>query len=169
MLILLEGCDLTGKTTLAHHIADNHGLDYFHLGPPDTECLAHHLKFVDAWDRSDRGIVMDRGHWSGLAYGRAGYNPDNELGEHGFELVDAVMDRLGAVAVYCHGTEEEIIGRWERGEDYLDEDKVGQIIDAMDWCEDRTFLPNTRYRIPDGNMELVAAAAAAVARERSRK
>jgi hypothetical protein len=161
-LILLEGSDLTGKTTLARHIEGGYGLTYFHLGPPDVECLAHHLRFVAAWEAAPLGLVMDRGHWSGLAYGRAGYNPGNELGEDGFALVDRVMDRLGAVAVYCHGTPDEILSRWDRGEDYLDREKVGEIVDAMDWCETNTILPKIRYRLSAQPLALESVAHAAV-------
>lgn len=169
MIVLVEGCDLTGKTTLAHGFEEAFGLDYVHLGPPDTEALAHHLKFVDQWIAAERGIVMDRGHWSGLAYGAAGYNPGNELGDAGFELVDRVLSRLGAVTVHCWASEAQIAERWERGEDYLDVGKVGTILEWMNRAELRTMLPVTRYNLSHDDPELVVNDVARLAGERDRK
>lgn len=131
MLILLEGADLTGKTTLAHRLENEHGLTYHHLGPPESEALAHHTTWIKAWQDAPVGLVMDRGHWSGLVYGPK-FNVGNELGESGFRLIDQIVNRLGGLVVHCTDKPENILSRWERGEEYIEKDDVKYLVDRFD-------------------------------------
>jgi gluconate kinase len=64
MIVVIEGVDCTGKTTLAEHLAKELGLVYLHAGPPEQhplieyeEAIYHNME----WDE-DAGLVMDRWH-----------------------------------------------------------------------------------------------------------
>lgn len=147
MLILIEGADLTGKTTLAGAIEKAWGLEYFHLGPPgDMPTMVHHLKWTTAFADAEKGLVIDRAHWSDHAYSPR-YHPENSLGIKGFRLVDNVFLQAGAVAVHATATVEAIESRWERGEDYLDKKDVGFILEMMRESEDMTRLPVFHHEI----------------------
>lgn len=169
MLILIDGVDLTGKTSLARELATEHGLAYLHLGPPESEALAHHLAWIADWVAAPYGLVLDRGHWSGYAYGSAGYNPGNSLGLSGFTVVESVMRRLGAVVVHCTATEEAILSRWQRGEDYIKQEAVAPLLDLFNVCAAMSTLPVIRYEIGVDDQTATRLEAAAVARNRSTK
>lgn len=73
MIILVEGPDRCGKSTLARALARDLDLPLAHFGvPPATGVLQHFLTEVEV-QRSARGLVVDRLHLSNYAYdGRLG-------------------------------------------------------------------------------------------------
>jgi cytidylate kinase len=132
LLILIEGADNTGKTTLASTLAHAASLDYVHQGPPyNTHTVLHHLKFVGRLLEAGTGIVMDRGHWSDLAYGPK-YHPENWLGEDGFRLVDDAYRQLGGVAIHAEIPLDDIRRlHADLEEDYLEMDDIERLVSVM--------------------------------------
>lgn len=126
MLILLEGNDLTGKSTLAKAIAERAGLGYKHLGPPgESNTVAHHTAFFKEWLDHPLGLVLDRGHWSGWVY--ADFHPDNALSLVETLAIERLFIALGGVTIYCHAEPENILSRWDRGEEFIDKSDVARI------------------------------------------
>lgn len=168
MLILLEGNDLTGKSTLAKAIAKKAHLKYKHLGPPgDVESHAHHTDFVHEWIRSPLGMVLDRGHWSGRVY--ADFHPDNALSLQGCLAIERIFRAMGGIVVYCEATTEEILGRWHRGEEFITPDDVEWINMAYAHLLKAGLQPDVRYRIGVDDMEETMQRAIAIAQLRSKK
>ncbi|GAA3762076.1 hypothetical protein [Salinactinospora qingdaonensis] len=66
-LIILEGCDGVGKSTLARRIAHMHGHRILHSGvsPEGTDLVIHYTHAIQALEHS----VMDRSFISELVYG----------------------------------------------------------------------------------------------------
>ena len=73
MIILIEGFDQTGKSTLARALARDLDLPLARFGvPPAIGVLQHFLTKIEV-QRSGRGLVVDRLHLSNYAYnGRLG-------------------------------------------------------------------------------------------------
>lgn len=71
-LIILEGADGTGKTTLAKHLQDNHGARYLHMTYryKDKMFLYHAAMLKHAISMADSQlVVLDRCWWSDTIYG----------------------------------------------------------------------------------------------------
>jgi len=65
MLIVIDGPDGSGKTTLARHLQEKHGATYHHdKGPPEAEDLVAYFLSLLA-----RGGIIDRFALSEMVYG----------------------------------------------------------------------------------------------------
>lgn len=144
MLIVLEGCDGAGKTTLAQQLVKEAELrgwegEVWHRGVP----MRHPLEEYE-WDleqdyartpaeRSRRLLVADRWHLGQLVYGPL-YRKDLK----DFDLacawhVDAKLQSLGAVQLIMSPPLEVIRERLAiRGEDYLKEGHVQYVHEAYE-------------------------------------
>lgn len=101
MLILLEGCDLTGKSTLAEELSRLTGAPIAPFGPPgDAPTYSAHTTWLRTFRQSDTGLIVDRCHWSDAAYGPI-YHPDNVLTASEFWRIERHFRALGAVVVFC--------------------------------------------------------------------
>ena len=99
-IIVLEGADGTGKTTLAKHLVEKHGARYLHLGI-HKDIWAWHVAALRLAARlaDDHLVVIDR-HWvSEQVYGqvfRGG--PAYDLGAR---CLDRVLQKHGALMIVC--------------------------------------------------------------------
>lgn len=111
MNIVLEGCDGTGKSTIAKHLAERFNLYYWHESQPRTfEEYCQMLGGAGA-----RGIVFDR-----FCFGQFVYNAPEErkltLGELK-KLVTGVFAQTGTILLYVDAKTNTIINRLiQRGE-----------------------------------------------------
>lgn len=117
-MIILEGADLTFKTTLAHKLlatdyCQKLGMTYAHLGQPPIG----HDHLWDYKDRICRTVVQDRFHMSEVVYRHACGEPCI-LDPERYRLIDAWLREVGAITVLLYSSEEEIKERWREGEKY---------------------------------------------------
>jgi thymidylate kinase len=145
VIIVLEGVDGSGKTTLAENLAAigrGKGFDVgvWHRGVPKRHPLEEyewdleqHYPDVPS-ERMRRLIVCDRWHLGQLVYGGL-YRDENLLGVGGAWHVDAFLRSLGAVQLVLSPSLEVIRGRIaHRGEDYLKAEDVEYV-----WKAYRSF------------------------------
>jgi hypothetical protein len=99
-IVVLEGADASGKTTLARHLVDRYGARYLH-STRRREVWRWHLGAL-RWavrESASRLVVLDRLWLSEQVYGqvfRGG--PAYDLGAR---CLDRVLLRYGAVTVLC--------------------------------------------------------------------
>ena len=100
-IVVLEGPDGSGKTTLAHQIQDRYGHAYRHEGPPPAGRPAlfyYYERLVDA--DAAAPVILDR-----FALGERVYGPvlrgRDDLGYAGWAVVRDFLDARGAVRVLC--------------------------------------------------------------------
>lgn len=67
MIIIIEGCDKSGKTTLAKTLAARVGYDYYHAGISSEKDLFH--KYTKIIQSIQRPTIVDRFYPSELVYG----------------------------------------------------------------------------------------------------
>lgn len=67
MLIVIEGCDKSGKSTLAKAVATTYSLEYKHFGPPKTQDPAK--EYVEFLQQAAAPVVCDRFYLGELVYG----------------------------------------------------------------------------------------------------
>ena len=109
MLIIVEGCDLAGKTTLVTELADNINdsrfdmkVEVYHRGPPTGSMLEeyHRPLLANYTPRLlDRHVICDRWHVGELIYGPV-LRGKSELDFHTWLAIELLLKGLGAVMVY---------------------------------------------------------------------
>lgn len=114
-IILLEGADAAGKTTLARELVERYGAAYLHstvrkdIWRWHVGALRYALRLADA-----RLVVLDRLWLSELAYGEA-YR-DGPAYDLGARHLDRVLRRAAALTVLCVPADQERQARdWALG------------------------------------------------------
>lgn len=125
MLIALEGCDLTGKTTLAEEIlkvaSDDATKAIIHFGPPKDKPIYEYGEVLQNYDPRYSHVVLDRFHWGDQVYGPL-YRQDDplRLTAEEFKWLELVMQAKGGITIHTTGIPALILERaLERGEDYI--------------------------------------------------
>lgn len=136
MLIILEGSDCAGKTSLARQLSDaafNQGINTILMsaGPPEPG-----LSALDEYELLLRPvrehaidprhlIILDRWHLGELVYGPL-LRGESRLSAAQFEHVERFLDAMGAVRVIVHPLNEDVLRTrfTARGDDLLSEEQV---------------------------------------------
>lgn len=120
MLIILEGVDCSGKTTLADAITKKLGVRTIRLasGPPMRSVLLEYVNRLTDSYRPGAGIdiVADRWHWGELVYGPLLRNR-SAIDEAQLDYIDHTLNKLGAVLAYLAPPKALVLQRLkERGD-----------------------------------------------------
>lgn len=111
MIVILEGADNAGKTTLARHLVSTYGARYLHLGPYENVWRWHLGAYLRAARLAASGynVVVDR-HWvSEIAYGNV-YR-DGSRYPVAARCLDRLWLRVGAIQVLCAPLDSRRQGR----------------------------------------------------------
>lgn len=101
MLIMLEGLDRTGKTTLANAIAKRLGAPVIHKSAPTGDWFIEYVAPLAGY-QPGLDLVLDRWHWGEMVWPTV-FGRDVSMPLSGFRYVDAMMTKLGGVAVLGTG------------------------------------------------------------------
>lgn len=158
MLIIVEGCDGTGKTTFVNLLAEltrkrfpTHDVRILHYGPPKRHPLEEYELDIE-WYRPGIGVhlIVDRLHWGEVIYGPL-YRKRSELGVAGFRHVEMFLQARGAVLAHC-GPPLEVVREnlAARGEDYLKTEDVEHVVNAYLHLHTRALMPVMNFpHLPD--------------------
>jgi thymidylate kinase len=107
-VVVLEGCDGTGKTTLATTLAGRHGYSVIHSGrtPDDVDLLARYRSILATSGK----IVLDRSFISELVHGPLHYGRSRLTASDAAQMAFLVAAR-GGVLVHLTGRPESIVAR----------------------------------------------------------
>lgn len=150
MLVIIEGPDGAGKSSLALKLAekigdDGHSTAISHQGPPTLHALDEYLRSVTFYrPGQDVHVIYDRFHWGELVYPYVRNRPTT-LDEPAEWLIESYLRRLGAVVVRCSAYTDTYKRVYEdRGEsDQLAE--LAEVEKYFDNAEKYTRLPVLRY------------------------
>lgn len=122
-VVLIEGADGTGKTTLAEAFQDR-GFQYVHQGPFDEDPFWETLFLVH---NRPQKLVLDRSHLGEQVYGPL-YREEDALGHARRRMIDRYLLARGGIVVVAEPPYEEAQANWaegkERGEEMF-EDRIG--------------------------------------------
>lgn len=113
-IILLEGADAAGKTTLANYFRANYGARYIH-GTLYKDPWKWHVAAIRRAGRlaQEQLVVIDRNWLSHLVYGEVYNNKQYDIGAR---CLDRMLRRFGAVTVLCAPRDQEAqVKRWHDG------------------------------------------------------
>jgi uracil-DNA glycosylase len=152
-VIILEGPDGGGKTTLANHLHDRYGYQVRKTNQPAAgEDLFHSytsslLEALRCW----RPTVFDRHYLGECVYGPI-MRGEDRLGEMGRTLIERLCAARGVPVVLVMPTWKQLIENWKakKGADYLkNQDQLNRVhntyMDQLDRVRDRSFFVMHRY------------------------
>lgn len=176
MLIILEGPDCAGKTTLARHIAHtiqhqlHEDVNVFSAGPPkDHPLTEYETPLLDYRPGTKHHIVCDRWHVGEAVYpGVLGRTTqwDRAVSRH----IEAFLAARGAVIVFLNPP-VSVMTEWinERGDDLINAGQLEAIAKSYQRIMPSLthLVPNIHYRLTPGEADVSIILGMARAQERA--
>ena len=158
MIIILEGENKCGKTTLANYLSKKlnaYDFKYKKFNQPKGDPYIEYLSFLK---RARGNYIIDRFHWGELVYGPI-YRGKSQLSEKQFINIEMKLQALNTVVVYCHDKSKNIEKRFiEDNERWARIELIGHVLDRYHGIQQKTILPviqhqiKTRYDLTVENM-----------------
>jgi thymidylate kinase len=120
MIIILEGIDGSGKTTLAEQLSRQTGYPIIHRSKPETEEDRQQMmkSYIDVC-KQHKNAIFDRCWYSELAYGPVMRDKSVMTYPQMYEL-ERLLAKSGAIIIYCTGSIATLWHRaHHRGEAYI--------------------------------------------------
>lgn len=114
-IIILEGPDGGGKTTLATALRDRMGFEMVHFGVPGEkeDVLLTYAREIQRFRLSGRDVVFDRLHLGEVVYGTLIRNNDR-IGNHGLVLMNRLLRACDATIVFCMPPLNVCMDNWRK-------------------------------------------------------
>lgn len=145
MLVIIEGPDNTGKTTLAKKLVEKFDLEYIHCSKPKTD--NPYLEYCDLADSIKKPTVLDRAHLGEYVYGRL-WRGGCDISDAKFSDLDfKFMDKFEHVIV-VHATAplDVILERCRANDEkLLKEDQIKRCVELFDDVISKTDIPVLTY------------------------
>lgn len=141
MLIVLEGCDGTGKTTLANQLANLLDAEIIHCTKetPNTYTFFHGI--IEA--SKTRNIIADRFMYGQFVYQKEEDRPLNEKARYNLEV--ELLAANGSV-VFVTAPEDEVRKRLSsRGEELINGLTVKEVLDKFEELANSSLLNVVKY------------------------
>ncbi len=149
MLIILEGVDCAGKTTLANQLAEElGGAQILHRGPPEQHPLIEYEKALD-WYRPggvSNHAICDRWHLGADVYGPLMRDDPGLEPEVRWHIEAYLRSRGGMLVLVEPPSPEVMLERMHtRGEDYVNDAQALHCLGAFRGVYDLSHLTKTVY------------------------
>ncbi len=106
MIIVLEGGDKNGKTSLARHLVKKFNAEYIHFSAPKGSPYDEYMGFINGCD-PEKSYVVDRFHVGELVYGEL-YRGKSKLSLEQLWYLDLALQARRGILIHC-ATDEETV------------------------------------------------------------
>ena len=152
MIIVIEGPDGGGKSTLATKMAKQTGYKLIRMSYPKTEeeeklMAGDYLQKL----KSAKNIIFDRAWYSEMVYGPIkGRNPNNITYPMMYKLEEKIT-QSGGLLIHCTGPKSLLWKRAsERGEDYINKHEFDKVYDGyLQLMSIPHYIPVVHYVVDD--------------------
>lgn len=152
MIIILEGCDKTGKTTLAKEICSRLGYEYIKISNPEYDAYQEYITHLN---NTNGPTLFDRFHLGELVYGPI-FRNKNDLAGYKFSNIEKVLKGKGTKIIYTYNNVDWIKNKFiEDKETFVSENQIEDIIKAYNNVLYKTELPVIKYKIGDDIDKLI--------------
>ena len=144
MIIIIEGPDGSGKTTLAKQLSQQTGWSIVHRSQPKSEEEKAQMMqgYIDAL-KMGKNMIFDRCWYSEMAYGPT-MRDESVISYPQMYALEALAAKHGALIIYCTDKPDTLWRRCQkRGEDY-----IIHKADFIDICEAFEEIMSVPHRIP---------------------
>ena len=144
-MIIIEGADLVGKTTLAETLCKRLKYGYEHFGPPTDKCdgVSEYI------NTSKSDIVRDRSHMSEIVYSQILRKSITKLTHYKYRIVEGYLSTLPAFTIVMVASEQLLSKSYADKEDKIC--SLTQVLEAnkryFDICRVRHYLFHFQYFI----------------------
>ena len=150
-MIILEGCDGSGKSTLVKWLRENKLIGVIKPYYPKVNQLSYYLHSPPHY----RGYFLERYYLSEFIYPR--FKANRPIMEDWQQyLMEAAMFPYAPVILYLRPTKETIIENFKvRGDEYIAENEIDRMLEIYDWAIDRSLIPHIKYDFKKDDVEEV--------------
>lgn len=110
-MIIIEGCDKTGKTTLANSLNKKLGFDIVKFNQPKTD--NPYFEYMSFLEKVDNPKIVDRFHVGEFVYPVI-YNRPMVLTRRHFRIIDLSLQTLGAIKILASTNVEFIKNKFKK-------------------------------------------------------
>lgn len=145
MLIIIEGPDNTGKTTLALHLAEIFGLEYKHCSKPKSDSPFH--EYIEMFKDIKVPTVIDRAHLGEFVYSQL-WRDGCSITEKQFKLIDLeAMSRFEyTIVIHAQAPDDVISERCiKEKEDLLQQSQIVRCSELFREITAKTQIPIVNY------------------------
>ena len=143
MIIIIQGCDKTGKSTLAKQIANKFNMQYLHVGKPRTDNPLCQYQFII---NNSKNVVIDRLHIGQNVYGPT-YRNTMQMDFKNFQLK---LKKKNVMCILCTDIVQNIMQRFIRqNQDFAKVEDIYSIISKFDQQTKNSLLVWYKYTIGD--------------------
>lgn len=146
MVIVIEGENKTGKSTLSRHIVSL-GFKYIKVSQPGP--LGAFKEYSDILLELEKGgdFVLDRFYVGEQVYGPIYRGSSSLTGEQIIEI-ERRLSKINTVMVYCYDSEKNIAKRFlQDGEEFADASKIKETLELFEKEMKKSILPVYRHKM----------------------
>lgn len=123
-VVILEGPDGSGKTTLAREL-EKRGFRYVHTGVPDGDPFAHYAARLIGYLKMDKPVVLDRFHLGEHVYGPV-MRDTNYMPRTALRLFERACNAYHVFRVLCLPPEQVVVQNWNsrRKDEYVQDERL---------------------------------------------
>lgn len=161
-LIIIEGVDRTGKTTLANKLVDHFSENQerhtrlLHFGPPKSGALREYLDPILDYDPRVDDVIIDRFHLGELVWPHF-FDREPRITQSERGLIELFLHSRGAVVIHCT---RDVLGlrkafREADPPEPLPEEKIFEALNRFKEVVDDCAVPVVEYRQGNDISELI--------------
>lgn len=150
MLVIIEGVDGVGKTTVAEALQGLTDGELLHASQPKGDWQDEYILPLDGYHPTmgGRHIICDRWHLGEMVYGPL-YRGEVMYDSNQFILIETILLAYGAVQVYMTEDKRTVMERWDdRGESFLKVEHYDTACDMYERAVRMSHLPTLRMDGP---------------------
>jgi hypothetical protein len=146
MLVIAEGLDRVGKTTLTEQLATEYGLERRHFSKPQLHPLDEYCRPVEGPPRTQ---VFDRYHWGERVWPQV-FNRDSQFDGPMFRYVELLLESRGAVIVYAQRNALDIAEACARDGEEMQPSQVLSTVRLFDHVSSQAVCPVFEWELKMG-------------------